>query len=329
MYTEYYRLKEEPFRLTPDPRFLHMTDAYRAALNSLLYGVTMRRGIAVVTGPVGCGKTTLLHTLLELLAQRRVAKGDCASALIVNPTLTRDEFFELLLDEFEISCPSPSKPQRLLALEKMFRTVDARGGTCILFVDEAHLLSTELLEEIRLLTNIDTHNGKLLQVILSGQVELFELLDRPETRALRQRIATRCQIPALSLPDTRVYIAERLRAAGLSGPDLFSVAAVEMVHRYAQGMPRLINLICDGCLSMGFQAQRSTIDADLVREAAVALDLHEAQIVEPLVSQHLLSPLVPESGRTLGSTVDTLIQAMKNGMNEARSHSQLAVREQR
>lgn len=329
MYTDYYHLKEEPFRLTPDPRFLHMTEPYRAALNALLYGVTMRRGIAVVTAPVGCGKTTLLHTLLELLAQGRISKGDCASALIVNPTLSRDEFFELLLDEFEISCPSTSKSQRLLALERMFRTVDSRGGTCILFIDEAHLLSIELLEEIRLLTNIDTRNGKLLQVILSGQVELFELLDKPETRALRQRIATRCQIPALSLPDTRIYITERLRAAGLSGPDPFSTTAVEVIHRYAQGMPRLINLICDSCLSMGLQGQRSVIDASIVHEAAAALDLREAQIVEPSVSQHLLSPLLPEPSKTLGSTVDILIRAMKQGLNETRAHGHVPVREQR
>lgn len=327
MYTNYYQLKEEPFRLTPDPRFLHMTEPYRAALNALLYGVSMRRGIAVVTGPVGCGKTTLLHTLLELLVQGRIAKGECASALLVNPTLSRDEFFEVLLDEFEISCPSTSKSQRLLALEKRFRAVDSRGGTSILFLDEAHLLSIELLEEIRLLTNIDTRNGKLLQVILSGQVELFALLDKPETRALRQRIATRCQIPALALSDTRKYISERLRAAGLSGPEPFSSAAVEMVQRYAQGMPRLINLMCDSCLAMGFESQRKTIDADMVHEAANALDLREAQIVEPEVSRHLLSPVLPEAGKTLGSTVDTLIQAMKTGMNEARAHAHLAVRE--
>ncbi len=327
MFNEYYHLKEEPFRLTPDPRFLHMAEPHRAALNALLYGVAMRKGLAVVTGPVGCGKTTLLHTLLELLAQGRVSKAEFASAIIVNPTLSRDEFFELLLDEFEITCPSPSKSQRLLALEKIFRNIDRRGGTCVLFIDEAHLLSIELLEEIRLLSNIDTHSGKLLQVILSGQVELFQILDKPETRALKQRIATRCQIRALSFPETQLYIADRLRAAGLTGPDPFSSQALEVVYRYGQGVPRLINLICDGCLCIGFQAQRNIIEPDIVHEAANALDLTEVKVEEPAVIRHLLPTGATEPSQVLGSTVDVLIQAMKKGLNEARAHGQFAMRE--
>jgi general secretion pathway protein A len=332
MYTEYYQLKEEPFRLTPDPRFVHMAEPHRMALNALLTGLTLRKGFAVVSGPVGCGKTTLLHTLLELLAQRRLSNTDCCSALIVNPTLRSEEFFEVLLDEFEISCVSTSKTQRLLALEKMFRAIDARGGICILLIDEAHLLSLELLEEIRLLSNIDTHQGKLLQVILSGQVELFRLLDKPQARALKQRIATRCQIRPLSMPESRVYIGERLRAAGLVGQGPFSGSTIELIHRYSQGVPRLINLICDSSLLIGFQTQRERIDPDIVHEAALGLDLSEtpeAQAEAPVgTAESQVSAAQLQAPRPVSapaSTVDNLIEAMKQRLVDGMSRQHVAV----
>jgi general secretion pathway protein A len=309
MYNHYYQLEEQPFRLTPDPRFLHMAEPHRAALEALLACVLLRKGFAVVSGPAGCGKTTLVHTLLELLAQHRITRTDCASALIVNPTVTRDEFFELLLDEYEIKCNSTNKSQRILALERMFREVDSRGGTCVLCIDEAHLLSIELLEEIRLLSNVDSHKGKLLQVILSGQTELFELLNKPETRALKQRIATRCHLRSLSLAETRVYVAERLHAAGLSGPNPFSAAALEAVHRFAEGVPRLINLVCDESLSIGFQTQRSKIEPGMVHDAAVALDL--------AVGDNVTTPVVGQD-KSLVPTMNVMITSMKEWLMHAR-----------
>ena len=318
MYTGFYNLKEQPFRLTPDPRFLHLAAPHSVALNALLFSVVLRKGFAVFTGPVGCGKTTLVHTLLELLAQRRVSKTECASALIVNPTLGRDEFFELLIDEFEIKCNGTSKSQRLLALEKMFREVDRRDGSCVLFVDEAHLLSQELLEEIRLLSNVDTPKGKLLQVILSGQPELLSVLDQPENKALKQRIATRCQIRALSLPETRVYISERLAAAGLAGPSPFSAVSIDTIHLYAQGIPRLINLMCDGCLSIGVQAQRSRIESDIVHDAAAMLDLKEAPIEVEQTERFVIGkPVAAEQAQP--SALDSLIKAMKQNLTEVRT----------
>jgi len=318
MYTEFYGLREQPFRLTPDPRFVHLAAPHSAALNALLFNVILRKGFAVVTGPVGSGKTTLVHTLLELLAQRRVGKSDCASALIVNPTLARDEFFELLLDEFEIQCKSTSKSQRLLALEKMFREVDRRDGTCVLFVDEAHLLSLELLEEIRLLSNVDTPRGKLLQVILLGQPELLPLLDQPATRALKQRIATRCQIRPLTLQETRVYVVERLVAAGLAGPSPFSATSIDTIHVYAQGIPRLINLMCDACLSIGFQAQRKRVESEIAHEAAALLDLKEAPAEAEEVERLVIGkPIVSEPAQP--SALDHLIKAMKQRLTEVRA----------
>jgi general secretion pathway protein A len=321
MYTEYYNLREQPFRLTPDPRFLHLATPHSNALNALLFNVILRKGFAVFTGPVGCGKTTVLHTLLELLAQRRVGSAECASALIVNPTIGRDDFFELLIDEFEIQCKGSNKAQRLLALEKKFREVDRRDGTCVLFVDEAHLLSIELLEEIRLLSNVDTARGKLLQVVLSGQLELLPLLDQPETRALKQRIATRCQIRPLTLQETRVYITERLGAAGLAGPSPFSSVSIETIHLYAQGIPRLINLMCDGCLTIGVQAQRSRIESDIVHEAATMLDLKEAPTEVERVERvdRLVIGKAPSSEESQPSALDQLIKAMKQSLTEVRS----------
>jgi general secretion pathway protein A len=316
MYTEFYNLKEQPFRLTPNPRFLHLAAPHSVALSALLFNIVLRKGFATICGPVGCGKTTLIHTLLELLAQRRVSKTDCASALIVNPTLGRDEFFELLIDEFEIPCKSTSKAQRLLALEKMFRDVDRRDGTCVLFIDEAHLLSLELLEEIRLLSNVDTPKGKLLQVVLSGQPELSELLDQPATKALKQRIATRCHIRALSLQETRVYISERMGAAGLTGPSPFSSSSIETIHLYAQGIPRVINLMCDGCLTIGFEAQRSRIESDIAHDAAAMLDLKEAPVETERVERSVVSkPVSSEQSQT--SALDLLVKAMKQSLVEA------------
>src|SRR5271165_3074289 len=208
MYTAFYNLKEQPFRLTPDPRFLHLAEPHRIALKVLLEGVLMRKGFLVMAGPVGTGKTTMLHAALHKLSERSVGTNRLATAFLVNPTLTREEFLEAVLDEFEIVCDSPSKPRRLAALHQMLLETQQRGSTAVLFVDEAHLLTPDLLEEIRLLSNADTYQEKLLQIVLCGQPELSALLDREELRALRQRIASSCVLRPLNLHEVRSYIAE-------------------------------------------------------------------------------------------------------------------------
>jgi general secretion pathway protein A len=268
LYTAFYQLKEEPFRLTPDPRFLHLADPHRTALKVLLQGVLQRKGFTVVAGPVGTGKTTLLHTALQILTEKSEGRGRLVSAFLVNPTLAPSELLEAVLDEYEITCTATSKPRRLAALHQMLFQTQQQGGTAILLIDEAHLMSVELLEEIRLLGNTDTYQEKLLQIVLCGQPELFAVLQRPELQALQQRIASTCLLRPLSLPETRAYMAERLHAAGLRGSSPFTGTAVEVIHRLTTGVPRLINLLSDACLVVGFELKRKQIDQFLVEQAS-------------------------------------------------------------
>jgi general secretion pathway protein A len=268
LYTAFYQLKEEPFRLTPDPRFLHLADPHRTALKVLLQGVLQRKGFTVVAGPVGTGKTTLLHTALQILTEKSEGRGRLVSAFLVNPTLAPAELLEAVLDEYEITCTATSKPRRLAALHQMLFQTQQQGGTAILLIDEAHLMSVELLEEIRLLGNTDTYQEKLLQIVLCGQPELFAILQRPELQALQQRIASTCLLRPLSLPETRAYMAERLHAAGLRGSSPFTGTAVEVIHRLTTGVPRLINLLSDACLLVGFDLKRKQIDQFLVEQAS-------------------------------------------------------------
>lgn len=303
MYTNFYGLKEEPFSLTPDPRFLHLADPHREVLTNLVSGVVRRRGILVATGPVGTGKTTLLHAALHILSTHEEETGPISSAFLWNPTLTREELLEAILDEFEVTSSSSSKPRRLAALQEMLLDNSRNGGTTVLVIDEAHLLTVELLEEIRLLTNADIHREKLLQVILSGQPELLTCLRRPELVALKQRIASRAELRPLTLPETRVYVAERLHAAGLQGASLFTGTALTEIQSYSKGVPRLINLLCDRCLTIGFTKKKVQIGADIAVEAAEAQDL-----IEPA------PPEVPEDTAKLNmvrTSLDFLIDALK------------------
>ncbi len=312
MYLSYYGLKEEPFRLTPDPHFLHLSEPHQNALTVLLEGILYRKGLVMVTGPIGTGKTTLVHTALKMLTDVSKQKMPIKSALMFNPTLTRDEFLEMMLEDFEISCPSTSKPRRLMALHQMLLDVHRQGGTAVLFIDEAHLLTCELLEEIRLLGNADTHQEKLLQIVLSGQPELVTMMNRRELSALQQRIAARANLRPLSLPEVRSYIAERLHLAGLQGASPFSPIALEQILEYSSGVPRLINLICDACLTLGFRTQRKTIHPDIVEETAVSLGLF---VPTPAVGAKEKTTFLPDSPVNMPSApksiVDTLIETMK------------------
>jgi general secretion pathway protein A len=270
MYLSFYGFKDEPFRLTPDPRYLHLSEPHQVALTSVLEGIFYRKGLVMLTGPIGTGKTTLVHSALQIISDRKMP---IKSALLFNPVLSRDEFLEMMLDEFEVGCASTSKPRRLAALHQMLLDTQRSKGTAVLFVDEAHLLTPELLEEIRLLGNADTHEGKLLQIVLSGQPELLTIMQRKELSALQQRIAARANLRPLTLPETRVYVAERLHSAGLQAASPFSPDSLEPLHAFSGGVPRLINLIADSCLALGYRKQRIAIQPGVVVEAAAALGL--------------------------------------------------------
>jgi general secretion pathway protein A len=304
MYLSFYGFRDEPFRLTPDPRYLHLSEPHQAALTAVLEGIFYRKGLVMLTGPIGTGKTTLVHAALQLIADRKMP---IRSALLFNPVLSRDEFLEMMLEEFDVNCSATSKPRRLAALHQMLLDTQRTKGTAVLFVDEAHLLSPELLEEIRLLGNADTHEGKLLQIVLSGQPELLTIMQRKELSALQQRIAARAHLRPLSLPETRVYVAERLHAAGLQTASPFSSDALEAIHSFSDGVPRLINLIADGSLALGFRNRQSTIHSELVSDAASALGVGLVDVPpaartvvrEPVWGRKSAPPIAINDGATL------------------------------
>ena len=315
MYLTFYQLDDEPFRLTPDPRFLHLSQPHQAALQTLLEGILYRRGLIMITGPIGTGKTTLMDAGLQILSDLSKNNAAVRTALIFNPMLTREEFLEAVLDEFEVSCASTSKPGRLSALHSMLLETQRRGGTAALIIDEAHLLSPELLEEIRLLGNADTHQEKILQIVLSGQPELTSILNRQELSALKQRIACRADLRPLNESEARVYIAERLHIAGLKGDSPFPSTTISAIFRYSQGVPRLINLLCNGCLVLGFKTQRKVVQPDMVESVADSLNM----IRRGTSAERTAAPT--EVAVEQKTAVDRLIEAMKMNRAAARGGS--------
>ena len=257
----------------------------------LVHGVVERRGLMLLSGPIGTGKTTILNGMLSVLARRDSPKP-LPTALVVNPRLNADELLEMLLLEFEVPGANGSRPARLAALQNLLFATFKSGGTCLLIVDEAHLLSTAVLEEIRLLMNTESYQEKLLQVVLCGQPELAHLLNAPEVKPLRQRIAQRAALRALSLSEMRVYIGERLRIAGFDQPLPFSCSALDKIFEVTGGVPRLINIVCDTCLSLGSESKRSQIGEDMVEEAALRHELLDAHLSAPLAATHQPNPPV-------------------------------------
>ncbi len=276
MYLAFYNLKSEPFRLTADPQFFHLAEPHRNALMALLQGIVRRKGIMVLTGAIGTGKTTVLNALMYL-TQRLTPQRKIATAFLVNPVLNREEFLESMLQDFEVDCTGKSRPQRLQALYAMFRQAQKAGGTSVLMIDESHLLSPEVLEDIRLISNMDCHQEQLLQVVLSGQPELGSKLLKPNMKALRQRISVMINVRSLSLEESRKYVESRLRRAGLTGTIPFTAPAIREIHIASSGVPRLINVLCDEALLIGFQAQQQQLGPDVIHRAAAQLSALEAQ----------------------------------------------------
>ncbi len=277
MYKGFYKLKEDPFRLTPDPAFLYMTSQHREAFSGLVYSVCTRPGLTVLVGEAGTGKTTLLYTLASLLEKRRFITAMCT-----NPTLTREEFYDLLLMKLGVQCASPLKSRQLVALQEALLRNRADRRPSVFIVDEAQRLSPEVLEEIRLLLNLETPNEKLLEIIVAGQPELTEIFRRPDLRQLKQRVSCICKLEPLSLEDLREYLRFRLTRAGLAEQVLFPEPAIQAIHEYTQGIPRLVNTLCDAALRTGFALQSPAITVAIIREAAKDLELVPAASLEHL-----------------------------------------------
>ncbi len=273
MYQEFYKLKAHPFRLSPDPAFVCMTEQHREALSGLIYSVCTRPGLSVLIGEAGTGKTTILYTLLGLLERRQYVTAMCT-----NPTLSRDEFYDFVLLKFSVNCESASKARRLVALEETLKRHRAQGRPTVLIVDEAQRLPVELLEEIRLLLNLETPQEKLLEIVLAGQPELGDTLRRPELRQLKQRVGCICTLKPLNPEEIGEYINHRLLQAGRSEP-LFSEDALELIFTYSGGIPRLINTLADTALRTGFALQSPSVSPFIVEEAARELEL--ARVTPP------------------------------------------------
>lgn len=267
MYAEFYGLKELPFALTPDPRYIYFTPSHTEVMANLHYGIESGKGLIVVTGEVGTGKTTMLRWVMQRLDRTVLV------AYIFNPRLSVPEFYQHLAALFDIQNWS-SKSDLLIELGKVLESRHSRGLRTVLIVDEAHGLSTSVLEEVRLLCNFESDTAKHLQIILTGQPELRAVLNNPDLRQLKQRVALRCDVKALpNVEETAQYINSRLKVAGAARPDIFSPGAVDYIFRCSEGIPRNINNLCDNALLNGFAASEPIISRAAVQEVAETFDV--------------------------------------------------------
>jgi general secretion pathway protein A len=279
MYQQFYGLRDIPFSLAPDPEYLFRTESLLEVFANLQYGIENGKGIVVVTGEVGTGKTTILRSMLQSL------DASVLAAYIFNPLLSTSEFFDLLASEFRLK-PEQSKASMLRMLGHLLLSRHAQGLRTALVVDEAHLLPKHLLEEIRLLSNFETNRDKLIQIILCGQPELHDLLAQPDLRQLKQRVSLKCSVKMLSERETVEYIRWRMRIAGARDEHLFEPAALQAAHRFSGGIPRIINNICDNALLTGFGQSSPRITASIIREVVEELDLASMEVIpQPAIAK--------------------------------------------
>ncbi len=269
MYERFYNLKRNPFEITPDPSFLFATRTHNEALAALYYGVWRRKGFVLLTGEVGTGKTLLVRCLLHVLNRNRVAY-----AYVFNPCLSPVEFLQYIAGDLRLPTAGKSKSELLLDLSRYLIARHQENLTTVVVVDEAHQLSADVLEEIRLLTNLETPQEKLLQILLVGQPELDDKLDSSDLRQLKQRIATRAHLDALDLDETRGYVYRRLQLAGNTAPsEVFPLEAIVGLHGYSRGFPRLINTLCENALIHGYAKQVHSINPEIIQEISASFRL--------------------------------------------------------
>jgi general secretion pathway protein A len=277
MYKEFYGLREKPFTLTPDPQFLYLSESHRTAIESILYGIKQREGFIVITGDIGTGKTTICRTVLEKLDK------NVKTAVIFNSFLTEEELLESILLDFGFTSKGRTKKERIDALNKILIYLLSHRKNAVLIIDEAQNLSIPVLEQIRMLSNLETEKEKLLQIILLGQLELDQKLQSPELKQLSQRVAIRHHLLPLTRMETESYIYQRLMVAGSQGSITFSKFALNEIHKFSKGTPRLINLLCDRALLGGFVEQTYHIDKGIIKKAKDSL-LGEEESPNPFYS---------------------------------------------
>jgi general secretion pathway protein A len=270
VYLDYYGLTEPPFDITPNPRFLFYSGKHREAYNHLMYGLRERKGFVQLTGEVGAGKTTLCRALLEQLDDR------FATALILNPVMSADELMKAVAIEFGLPVNGLDRLDTLSVINQFLLQQVERGKETVLIIDEAQDLTDELLEQVRLLSNLETDTRKLLQIVLMGQPELRERLNAPRLRQLRQRITVRFHLHPLSRQEMNHYVRHRLTVSGAKGAPYFTAPALWRIYQYTGGVPRLVNAVCDKALLAGYVRQSDKIDLSIINRAIRELegDIH-------------------------------------------------------
>jgi general secretion pathway protein A len=308
MYKRFFELKESPFNVSPDPRYLFLTKQIKETLSGLMYGIQTRKGIITLAGEVGTGKTTLINRLLDWMHQNATK-----AAFLFNSRVNSTQFFDFVLSEFEIPCESSSKSQQLLKLNHWLVDRFRAGETSVLIIDEAQNLTFPVLEEIRMLTNLETSGEKLLQIVLSGQPEFEEKLNLPQLRQLRQRIMIRCKTGPLTKDETHAYILERLKIAGAAtnGKPIFDPRATDAIHLYSLGVPRVVNLLCEHALINAYVEQQRPIQPKIIEDVAREFNL---DVVEPTAT--------PESLRTSAELYNS--EAFIQNLGEALSRFRIS-----
>lgn len=263
MYNAYFGFSETPFSLSPDPAFLYRSEQHEEALANLIYGVQSRKGFIVLTGEVGTGKTTMLECLRDFLDSQYIE-----FAFLFNSRITSDQFFEMIAYDLDLRCQRTSKTEVLFALNSVLLNQAEQGRTTVLIIDEAHNLEWEVLEEVRLLGNLENRRGKLLQIILAGQPELDRKLEAPNLRQLKQRIVLRCNLDPFTARDTAHYINARMEKAGMPDQTVFTPELMTEIHVRTQGIPRLINAVCDNVLLTCFAMESKVATVDMLDEVS-------------------------------------------------------------
>jgi len=266
MYEKFYGFREKPFEITPDPKYLYLSESHKEALAHLTYAVRERKGFTVVTGEVGTGKTILVQTLLSKL------DGNTKTAYLFNPIMGSTDFLHYICQDLGLKSQKKSKGEYLSQLHNFLVACYSRNENVVLIVDEAHKLDPTLLEEVRLLTNLETSKSKLLQVILMGQPELDGILEDSQFRQLKQRVSLRYHLQPLNKEDMEKYIKKRLRIAGTLDLNMFTQKALNKIYTYSKGIPRVINIICDNALLMGYATDQKVIGSKIIHEVIKNLD---------------------------------------------------------
>lgn len=310
MYTDYFGLKREPFSIAPDPRYLFMSDRHREALAHLLYGVNGGGGFVLLTGEVGAGKTTVCRAFLEQVPE------ECHVAYIFNPKLTAIELLQTACEEFGIALPAPIPGSDGLGLKTYIDTLNrhlldthARGENCVLIIDEAQNLSPEVLEQLRLLTNLETSERKLLQIILIGQPELRDMLMRPDMEQMAQRVIARYHLDALTLAETAQYVAHRLAVSGWNAGPLFDSKALKRIHELTRGIPRRINVLCDRALLGAYATGQRTVGTPIADKAASEIYEQLPRDKAPKITA------MPRSGSPFGSQIPVWFWGLLGGIS--------------